>query len=145
MDYSELVEALRLCQKDDGCESCAYKKDMLQHFCWLDAMSDAADAIVALGLDSEDYEHENRRLHGEIEALQDTVQAQEKALRQLAKRGPKRGDFEKKLHDMFETIWDREIDHPIFQDTVGDLMEAVLQAFAGCVADMRKMEEQDEN
>ena len=44
-DYKKLIKALRLCQNDDGCESCAYKKDMLQKFCWLNAMSDAADAI----------------------------------------------------------------------------------------------------
>lgn len=37
-------------------------------------------------------------------------------------------DFEKQLHDMFDHIWDCEIDHPAFQDTVGELMEAVIQA-----------------
>ena len=36
-------------------------------------------------------------------------------------------EFEKGLHDMFSTIWDCEIDHPAWQDTVGDLMQAVIQ------------------
>ena len=30
---------------------------------------------------------------------------------------------------MFDHIWDCEIDHPVFQDTVGDLMKAVIQAY----------------
>ena len=37
-------------------------------------------------------------------------------------------NFEKMLHEMFDHIWDCEIDHPIFQDTVGDLMRAVIEA-----------------
>ena len=37
-------------------------------------------------------------------------------------------NFEKMLHEMFDHIWDCEIDHPIFQDTVGDLMKAVIAA-----------------
>ena len=37
-------------------------------------------------------------------------------------------DFEKQIHAMFDHIWDCEIEHPIFQDTVGDLMKAVIQA-----------------
>ena len=37
-------------------------------------------------------------------------------------------DFEKQIHAMFDHIWDCEIEHPIFQDTVGELMEAVIQA-----------------
>ena len=37
-------------------------------------------------------------------------------------------EFEKQLHDMFDHIWDCKIDHPVFQDTVGDLMSAVIQA-----------------
>ena len=36
-------------------------------------------------------------------------------------------EFEKGLHDMFDHIWDCEINHPVFQDTVGDLMLAVIQ------------------
>ena len=36
--------------------------------------------------------------------------------------------FEKMIYGMFDSIWDCEIDHPVFQDTVGELMEAVIQA-----------------
>ena len=38
-------------------------------------------------------------------------------------------DFEASLHKMFDHIWDCEIDHSIFQDTVGDLMAAVIQLY----------------
>lgn len=37
--------------------------------------------------------------------------------------------FEEKIHEIFDNIWDCEIDHPLFQDTVGELMEAVIQAY----------------
>lgn len=37
--------------------------------------------------------------------------------------------FEHDIHAMFDHIWDCEIDHPIFQDTVGDLMMAVIQCY----------------
>lgn len=69
-DYSKLVEALRcsLPNPPETCEGCAYNTGGECNVARM--MVDAADAIVALGLDNEDYEHENRRLHGEIEALQ---------------------------------------------------------------------------
>jgi len=38
-------------------------------------------------------------------------------------------DFEDKLHSMFDHIWDCELDHPLFQDTVGELMGAVIQTY----------------
>lgn len=38
-------------------------------------------------------------------------------------------DFEKGLHDMFDHIWNCEIEHPMFQDTVGELMQAVIQLY----------------
>ena len=38
-------------------------------------------------------------------------------------------DFAKEIHNMFDHIWDREIDHPVYQDTVGELMEAVIQVY----------------
>lgn len=47
-------------------------------------------------------------------------------------------DFEKQLHDMFDHIWDCEIDHPAFQDTVGELMEAVIQAHKNSAQPKRK-------
>ena len=36
-------------------------------------------------------------------------------------------EFEKGLRRMFSTMWDCKIDHPAWQDTVGDLMQAVIQ------------------
>lgn len=38
-------------------------------------------------------------------------------------------DFVKEIHNMFDHIWDCEIDHPVYQDTVGELMEAVIQTY----------------
>ncbi len=38
-------------------------------------------------------------------------------------------DFEKQIHSMFDHIWDCDINHPVFEDTVGDLMEAVIQCY----------------
>ena len=37
--------------------------------------------------------------------------------------------FNEQLHDMFGDIWDYEIDHPLFQDTVGELMAQIIQAY----------------
>lgn len=37
--------------------------------------------------------------------------------------------FEEKIYGMFDSIWDCEIDHPVFQDTVGELMEAVIYLY----------------
>ena len=47
-------------------------------------------------------------------------------------------NFEKGLHDMFDHIWDCEINHPVFQDTVGDLMRAVIQLHNNTVEPNRK-------
>ena len=38
-------------------------------------------------------------------------------------------DFEKQIHAMFDHIWDCDINHPIFEDTVGELMNAVIQCY----------------
>ena len=38
-------------------------------------------------------------------------------------------NFESKIHAMFDHIWDCEIEHPVFQDTVGELMNAVIQCY----------------
>lgn len=37
--------------------------------------------------------------------------------------------FEEKIYSMFDSIWNCEIDHPVFQDTVGELMEAVIDVY----------------
>lgn len=94
-DYSELVKALRhvgICQDCNECEAgrwhnefdCCLFKDAAAAIEELDAeetrllllTSDLQDKLMdlqaevnRLELDNEDYEHENRRLHGEIEAL----------------------------------------------------------------------------
>lgn len=47
-------------------------------------------------------------------------------------------NFEKMLHEMFDDIWDCEIDHPLFQDTVGDLMKAVIEAHKKAQLDKEK-------
>lgn len=38
-------------------------------------------------------------------------------------------DFEKQIHAMFDHIWDCDVNHPIFEDTVGELMNAVIQCY----------------
>ena len=38
-------------------------------------------------------------------------------------------NFEKGIHNMFDHIWECEIEHPVFNDTVGDLMRAVIQLY----------------
>ena len=54
-----------------------------------------------------------------------------KALEELPSAQPERKteDFEKGLHDMFDHIWNCEIEHPMFEDTVGELMQAVIQLY----------------
>lgn len=42
-------------------------------------------------------------------------------------------EFKSLLLGMFDSIWDIEIDHPVFQDTVGELMEGVLQTYRQAV------------
>lgn len=44
------------------------------------------------------------------------------------------GNFEKQIHSMFDHIWDCDIDHPVFEDTVGDLMEAVIQCYQNFIS-----------
>lgn len=127
-NYEQLVKALR-CKRDDceGCDLAFFDKDegwMCQYAAKDD---DAADAIEALEKQIDSIENEKTNLEADIINLEIAL---DKANTQL----PKRGDFEKQLHSMFDHIWDCEIDHPMFQDTVGELMEAVLQAFDGCGA-----------
>lgn len=58
-----------------------------------------------------------------------------KHLEQMPSAQPelKTEDFEKGLHDMFDHIWNCEIEHPMFQDTVGELMQAVIQLYGRVV------------
>jgi len=38
-------------------------------------------------------------------------------------------EFVKGLDGMFDTIYDCEIDHPVFQDTVGEIIDAVIELY----------------
>lgn len=42
-------------------------------------------------------------------------------------------EFKNGLLEMFSSIWDCEIDHPAFQDTVGEMMSDVMQLYARAV------------
>ena len=41
----------------------------------------------------------------------------------------KENEFIKGIYNMFDSIWDCEIEHPVFEDTVGELMEAVIELY----------------
>ena len=41
--------------------------------------------------------------------------------------------FKGKILCMFSSIWDCEIDHPVFQDKVGELMDAVVDLYRKAV------------
>ena len=70
-DYTKMVEALnRLWQvQDNDLEDWVYGSQQAMHDA-ADVIEDLQAEVKRLELDNEDYEHENRRLHGEIEALQ---------------------------------------------------------------------------
>ena len=38
-------------------------------------------------------------------------------------------EFVKGLDGMFDTIYDCEIEHPVFQDTVGEIIDAVIELY----------------
>ena len=58
----------------------------------------------------------------------------EQILAVLKERNPMSPEeFEIRLLEMFSSIWDCEIDHPVFQDTVGDLMGGVIQLYKKAV------------
>lgn len=42
-------------------------------------------------------------------------------------------EFKNGLLKMFSSIWECEIDHPMFQDTVGELMDGVMQLYKKAV------------
>ena len=85
---------------------------------------------------------------GEYElGLQNQWQSDVDALNGLPSAQPERKteDFEKGLHDMFDHIWNCEIEHPMFQDTVGELMQAVIQLYRGVVQPCEEGEQDDES
>ena len=42
-------------------------------------------------------------------------------------------EFKDGLLKMFSSIWECEIDHPVFQDTIGELMNGVMQLYKKAV------------
>ena len=42
-------------------------------------------------------------------------------------------EFKDGLLKMFSSIWECEIDHPMFQDTIGELMDDVMQLYKKAV------------
>ena len=87
---------------------------------------DAIDALKAMAvpryLDAacEDVWERDRTLDNAIDVMRALPSAQPER---------KTEDFEKGLHDMFDHIWNCEIEHPMFEDTVGELMQAVIQLY----------------
>lgn len=79
-------------------------------------------AIEALNEVSEHYTGGGREWHPHVDFMI-------RAIEDLPSAQPEQNktDFEIQIHAMFDHIWDCEIEHPVFQDTVGDLMEAVIQ------------------
>ena len=136
-DYKKLVEALRCCipNPPETCVGCTYNTDVGCNVARM--MSDAADAIEALQAEVGQWKAAVKGQEDGIKVLQTEVKRLEEAENSverwkdmyLTKHEPKRVEFEKSLHEMFDSIWDCDINHPIFQDTVGELMEAVLQAY----------------
>ena len=125
-DYTELVKALRYCA-ESGDFNCNKDCPMYPNYprCLTKMDMDAAAAI-------EELEARLGEAENSVERWKDMY---------LTKHEPKRVEFEKSLHEMFDSIWDCDINHPIFQDTVGELMEAVLQAYD--TVNGKKMEVQE--
>ena len=99
-DYGKLVEALRHCTVDAGgfadCRGCPEEGHSFD--CETKMHMEAAAAIEALQaevkrleLDNEDYEHENRRLNGENEALRKNATEYMKV--EAEWNEPKRGEW----------------------------------------------------
>ena len=42
-------------------------------------------------------------------------------------------EFKDGLLKMFSSIWECEIDHPVFQDTISELMNGVMQLYKKAV------------
>jgi hypothetical protein len=98
-------------------------------------LDDAINALKAMALPlhqdpyCEDIWERDRTLDNAINVMRDLPPAQPM---QTDK------DFEKQIHAMFDHILDCKIEHPIFQDTVGELMKAVIQAHNNSAQPERK-------
>ena len=70
----------------------------------------------------------------EWEYPMDYAAAFDMAIAAMKQQNPiKPEEFKSKLYEMFSSIWECEIDHPVFQDTVGELMAAVARLYKQAV------------
>ena len=133
-DYTKLVAAVRDTDFGDTCVYCEHSDMCKDADC---IILQAAAAIEELQAEVGQWKAAVKGQEDGIKVLQAEVERLEEAENSverwkdmyLTKHEPKRVEFEKSLHEMFDSIWDCDINHPIFQDTVGELMEAVLQAY----------------
>ena len=84
-----------------------------------------ADAINALG------EKPLAWTEGEYElGLQNQWESDVESIKEILPVSTSRhNEFVKCLNDMFDTIYDCEIEHPVFQDTVRDIIGAVIELY----------------
>lgn len=123
-EYAELIKALRCNQGNGLCPyaDCEYKSKNAPICMPTRLTNDAADAIVALGLDNEDYEHENRRLHGEIEALQAEIR---ESMQKCAECGDAQEQKVKELQDKVFELEEELNDADIAADDNGRQIDAL--------------------
>lgn len=124
-DYKELVSELR------DADQANWKRLSLDAAA---AIEDLEGFLAEAERDRDEYMERMEKEQKRVIELQARLGEAENSVERwkgmyLTKHEPKRGEFEKSLHEMFDSIWDCDINHPIFQDTVGELMEAVLQAY----------------
>lgn len=83
------------------------------------------DAINALG------EKPLAWTEGEYElGLQNQWESDVESIEEILPASTSRhNEFVKGLDDMFDTIYDCEIEHPVFQDTVRDIIGAVIELY----------------
>ena len=111
-------------------------QDLISRQAAIDALNKECETID-LALESQTLMYEIReRLHQRRGQNREDVEA----IKALSSSQPERKkyDFEKQIHAMFDHIWDTEIEHPVFQDTVGDLMQAVIQVYYNSAEPERK-------
>ncbi len=98
-----VVDTMKHTEKIDRMDDTIYLQEAI------DAVHKNYDAIL-------DFKSDGQTISSSIEDI----------LSELPSARLTREEFENELQDMFGHIWGCEIDHPIFQDTVGDIMEAVI-------------------
>lgn len=92
----------------------------------MDTLIYKTDAISALGEEpliwNDDDEYElgrNNQWEYDVESINE--------IRPVSTS--RHNEFVKGLDDMFDTIYDCEIEHPVFQDTVRDIIGAVIKLY----------------